>query len=133
MKALHPAGHSKPIGSYSAGIAAPLPGAGWLVFVSGQVATDAAGEVLGPGDAGAQAEIVFDRIERVLAAAGGDLRDLVSLVIYLSDVARDFDQVSAVRDRVLGDPPPSSTLVEVARLAEPGCLVEISGVAVVGS
>jgi enamine deaminase RidA (YjgF/YER057c/UK114 family) len=131
MKALLPAGHSKPVGSYSPGIATPLPGAGSLVFVSGQVATDAAGRVLRPGDAGAQAEIVFERIANVLAAAGGGLRDLVSVVIYLSDVARDFERVSAVRNGVLGDPAPASTLVEVAALAEPGCLVEISGVAVV--
>lgn len=129
--ALIPEGHSKPIGKYSPGIAVSAPTGAQLVFVSGQVATDDQGRVLSPGDAGKQTEIVFERIERVLDRAGATLGDLVSVVIYLTDVRRDFTMVSEVRNRVLHDPPPSSALVEVSRLAEPGCLVEISGVAMV--
>ena len=129
-QALVPAGHSKPVGMYSPGIAVELMGAR-LVFVSGQVATDAQGTVPAPGDAGAQTEVVFERIAQVLAQSGGQLSDLVSLVIYATNVARDFQAISGVRNRVLGDPAPSSTLVEVSRLVETGCLVEISGIAVV--
>ncbi|MDF5751642.1 RidA family protein [Spongiactinospora sp. TRM90649] len=126
-EAILPPGHSKPIGRYSPAIRVPV-GTGSLVFVSGQVATDAAGGVIGRDDAGAQAEAVFERLRQVLAGAGGDLRHLVSLIIYLTDMS-DFRAVSAVRDRLLADPAPSSTLVEVSRLAEPGIRVEISGVA----
>lgn len=129
-QALIPAGHSKPVGMYSPGIAVELAGAR-LVFVSGQVATDARGTVLAPGDAGAQAEIVFERVAQVLAQSGGQLSDLVSVVIYATDVARDFEAISGARNRLLGDPPPASVLVEVSGLVETGCLVEISGVAVV--
>lgn len=126
MRALVPAGHSKPIGRYSPGVAVDR-----LVFVSGQVATDVHGAVLHPGDAAGQAEVVFERIGQVLAEAGGTLSDLVSVVVYVVDVKRDFPAVSGVRNRLLGEPAPASTLVEVSRLAEDGCLVEISGVAVV--
>ena len=128
--ALIPIRHSKPIGRYSPGIAVGVPAGTRLVFVSGQVATDDGGTVLRPDDAGGQAAIVFDRIAEVLQRAGATVADLVSLVIYLVDVRRDFTAVSAVRNTVLGDPSPASTLVEVSRLAEPGCLVEISAVAV---
>jgi enamine deaminase RidA (YjgF/YER057c/UK114 family) len=106
-----------------------LTSADGLVFVSGQVATDDRGEVLGRGDVGAQAEIVFGRIARVLACAGAELTDIVQVTIYLADIARDFAAFSAVRNRVLGDPAPASTLVEVSRLAEDGCLVEVSAIA----
>lgn len=129
---LVPPGHSKPVGRYSPGLAVAVPPGARMVFVSGQVATDEVGQVIAPHDAGRQAEVVFQRIDRVLSQAGGQLSDLVSLVLYLTDVGRDFAAVSAVRNRLLGDPPPTSTLVEVARLVESGCVVEISAVAVIG-
>jgi enamine deaminase RidA (YjgF/YER057c/UK114 family) len=128
--ALIPAGHSKPVGRYSPGIAVQ---GGSLVFVSGQVATDESGAVLEPGDVAGQTRVVFDRMGQVLKAAGGTLADLVSLVIYVVDVRRDFAAVSGVRNGLLSEPAPASTLVEVAALVEDGCLVEISGVAVVHS
>ena len=65
----------------------------------------------------------------MLARAGAGLRDVVQVTIYLTDIARDFTAFSAVRNKVLGDPAPASTLVEVSRLAEDGCLVEISAIA----
>lgn len=126
---LTPAGHSRPVGSYSPGICVPLQGASRLVFVSGQVATDASGNVLCPSDAGGQTRVVFERIVAVLREAGAGLEDLVSLTIYLRDLSH-FSQVSDVRNEVLADKVPSSTLVEVSGLAEEGCLVEISAVAV---
>jgi 2-iminobutanoate/2-iminopropanoate deaminase len=107
-----------------------LPGTR-LVYVSGQVATDHEGRVLAQGDAGGQTEIVFDRIRQVLRTAGGTLDDLVNLAVYLVDVRGDFAAVSGVRNRILGEPAPASALVEVSRLVEEGCLVEISAVAVV--
>jgi len=127
---LLPPGHSRPIGRYSPGLVISPQAEGRFVFVSGQVATDDQGCVLAPGDPGTQAEIVFERIESVLAEAGGGLGDLVSVVVYLVDRAH-FEAVSAVRNRVLSEPAPTSTVIVAARLAEEGCLVEISGIAVV--
>jgi enamine deaminase RidA (YjgF/YER057c/UK114 family) len=101
-----------------------------LVFISGQVASDECGRVIGAGNARLQAEAVFANLNTVLQAAGGSLKNLVSVVIYLTDIA-DFAAVSEVRNRVFTDPPPSSTLVEVSRLAIAEHLVEISGIAVI--
>jgi enamine deaminase RidA (YjgF/YER057c/UK114 family) len=101
-----------------------------LVAVSGQVATDDEGKTLGVGDPAAQAEVVFQRLSAVLDAAGGSVADLVSVIIYLTDITH-FPAISAVRDRVFADSAPASTLVEVSRLADPDHLVEISGTAVV--
>ncbi|MFM0626833.1 RidA family protein [Paraburkholderia xenovorans] len=128
--AVIPEGHSKPVGRYSPGVSVRTGAAARWVFVSGQVAVDARGSLVGPGDAGRQAIEVFARIEQVLAQARGKLSDLVSLVIYLVNIG-DFPAVSAVRNRVLREPAPSSTLVVVSRLVETGCLVEISGVALI--
>lgn len=128
--ALIPESHSKPVGRYSPGVVVSAAANDRWVFVSGQVAVDARGTLVGPGDAARQATEVFARVEQVLAQAGGGLGDLVSLVIYLVDIG-DFPAVSAVRNRALGEPAPSSTLVVVNRLVEPGCLVEVSGVALI--
>jgi enamine deaminase RidA (YjgF/YER057c/UK114 family) len=128
--ALVPTGHSKPVGRYSPGIAVPVRGPLTLVFLSGQVSTDEHGRLLCPGDAGGQAEVAFRRLEAVLATRGGRLADLVAVTVFLVDVERDFAAVSAVRNRVLADPPPASTVVQVARLVEDGCLVEINATAV---
>ena len=128
--AITPPGHSKPVGRYSPGVRVPLGEGRSLVFVSGQVASDDEGRLIGGNDPGAQAEAVFGRLRGVLRAAGGDLRHLVSVTIYLAELT-DFPAVSAVRNRLLAEPPPASVLVEVSRLAEAGRRVEISGIAVV--
>lgn len=125
---LVPPEHSKPVGSYSPGVAVDLAPSSRLVFVTGQVATDSEGTVLCQGDPAGQTHVVFDRIAAILAEAGAELGDLVSLVVYLPDLSH-FHAVSSVRNERLGAHAPSSTLVEVSRLVEAGCLVEISGVA----
>lgn len=126
---LVPSGHSKPVGAYSPGISVSPSRLNSLVFVTGQVATDKDGNVLCPNDPGGQTRVVFERIAGVLAEAGGGLADLVSLTIYVPDLAH-FPEISKMRDEMVPIPAPSSTLVEVAGLVEKGCLVEISGIAV---
>ncbi|GHE29858.1 reactive intermediate/imine deaminase [Streptosporangium violaceochromogenes] len=128
--AIRPPHHTLPIGRYSPAVSVPLDGERTLVFISGQVAGDAQGRTLGAGDPARQTEAVFELMSEILKEAGGSLADLVSVVIYLADMAH-LAAVSEVRNRVLSEPPPASTLVEVARLAVAGHLVEISGVAVV--
>lgn len=104
-----------------------------LVFVTGQVAVDEDGRTVGVGDVAAQAEQVYRNLRTVLAAAGGDLADLVQVTVYLTD--RDlFDAFNRVRNRVFGDVvPPSSAVVVVAGLVVPDHLVEISAVAAIPS
>ena len=102
---------------------------GTLVFVAGQVALDAAGALVGPGDYRAQAEQVFRNLGAALTAAGATFRDVVKLTIYVLDVAH-LPEIREVRDRFV-DPrrPPTSTAVQVSRLFRPDVLVEIDAVA----
>ncbi|MEV5942097.1 RidA family protein [Streptomyces sp. NPDC051994] len=128
-RALVPDGHSRPVARYSPGLSAPLTAGARLVAVSGQVPVDARGTVRFPDDAGRQAEFVFDALEAVLVTDGLDLSHVVAVTVYLVDRG-DFGAVSAVRDRRMPVPAPSSTLVYVAGLVEPGVRVEISALAV---
>jgi enamine deaminase RidA (YjgF/YER057c/UK114 family) len=100
---------------------------GGLVFVSGQVAWDADGNVVGDSVA-AQSEVVWDNIERALEAAGSRLDLLARVTVYLTstDGIADF---RAVREKRLAGIRPASTLVVVAALADPALLVEVDAVA----
>jgi 2-iminobutanoate/2-iminopropanoate deaminase len=124
--------HSKPVGKYSPGIAIRATPVYSLIFVSGQVATSESGGVVGRGNPSYQTEVVFERLADILKVAGGSLSDLVSICIYTTSISY-FPAISAVRDRILGLLPPASTFVAVSNLVEEGCLVEISGTAVVQS
>ena len=102
--------------------------AGRLVFVAGQVAQDAHGAVVGPGDFTAQATQVFENLKRALAAAGTDLAHLVKITIYVTD-ARFRDPLREVNRRYLPTDKPVSTLLVVAALARPEYLIEIDAIA----
>lgn len=123
-------GHSKPIGRYSPATVGSIDGSSRLLCISGQVAVDPSGKVLGAGDPREQAEIVFGQVIGLLEAAGGTVRDLLSVTIFLADRAH-FEAINAVRNRVFRDHAPASTLV-VAQLMEPGCLIEVNGIALIG-
>lgn len=102
---------------------------GPLVFVSGQIALDADGRVMHPGDAEAQAEVVLARIADLLAAHGCTWSDVIKLTTYLVDI-RDLDAVRVARSRALdGHVLPAATTVAVAALARSGLLVEIDAIA----
>jgi 2-iminobutanoate/2-iminopropanoate deaminase len=126
---VHLEGHSKPIGRYSPATVATIDGPARLLCISGQVATDASGTVLGPGNPREQAEIVFGRLASLLEAAGGTVRDLLSVTIFLADRAH-FEAINQVRNHVFRDHAPASTLV-IAQLMEPGCLIEVNGLALI--
>jgi enamine deaminase RidA (YjgF/YER057c/UK114 family) len=103
---------------------------GNLLFVSGQVALNVEGEVVGRGDMAAQAEQVFANLGTVLGAAGATFRDIVKLTTLCTDAA-GIPKIRDARARVLGDHTPASTLMVVAGLASPDYLLEIEAVAVV--
>jgi 2-iminobutanoate/2-iminopropanoate deaminase len=104
--------------------------AGGLVFVSGIVAVDGDGRLVGEGDVVDQARQVFKNMGEVLAAAGCGFADVVKVTVFLTDVG-DRPRVNPVRQEVFGDARPASTLVEVPRLAVEGAKVEVECVAVV--
>jgi enamine deaminase RidA (YjgF/YER057c/UK114 family) len=101
---------------------------GNLVFIAGQVAQDARGEVVGPGDFPAQAAQVFENLARALASVGATLENLVKITIYITD-PRFRDPLREVNRRYLPTDQPTSTLLVVAGLARPEYLIEIDAVA----
>ena len=105
------------------------------VFISGQVAVDANGNLVGKGDLAAQTEQVLKNIERGLRASGATFDDLVRMTIYVVDYDPEKREVmQRVRDRFIpSDQGPASTLVGVSKLALDHFLVEIEAQAVIGS
>ena len=107
---------------------------GTLVYVAGQVSSDASGKLVGEGDFEAQVEQVFKNVKLALDAAGASMADIVKLNTYLvAEVSQDdLPKMRAIRDRYLNkEKPPASTLVVVSRLARPGWLIEIEAVAAI--
>ena len=106
--------------------------AGRLVFIAGQTALDAGGELVGKGDFAAQAAQVFRNLEAALRATGCTAADLVKLTVFLRDMA-DLGAYREARNRFFATvtPPaaPAVTLVEVSRLYGPDFLIEIEAIA----
>jgi 2-iminobutanoate/2-iminopropanoate deaminase len=102
--------------------------AGDLLFVSGCVAVDGSGRLVGGDDVVAQTRQVFANLGTVLAAAGASMGNVVKVTVFLTDV-RDRAVVNTVREEAFGDVRPASTLVEVSGLAVEGARIEIEAVA----
>jgi enamine deaminase RidA (YjgF/YER057c/UK114 family) len=103
---------------------------GRQVWVSGTTATDAAGRIVGQGDAYAQARQAIANIERALASAGARLADVVRTRIYVTDIDR-WEDVARAHGEAFRDVRPACAMVEVARLIDPALLVEIEADAVI--
>ncbi|HWD80467.1 MAG TPA: RidA family protein [Kribbella sp.] len=107
-----------------------VTGTGQWVAVSGQLALDADGKLVGAGEPGAQAEQVFANLERCLAAAGATFESVVKLTFFLTDVGQ-LPAIRVVRDKYIPGTKPASTAVQVAALAVPGALLEVEAYAII--
>lgn len=99
-----------------------------LIFLSGQLARDADGNVVGAGDMAEQTRQCIRNMRTVLEAAGGTLEDIVSVVVYTTDM-REFKRITEARQEFFIDKLPTSTIVEVNHLADPALLIEIQAMA----
>jgi enamine deaminase RidA (YjgF/YER057c/UK114 family) len=126
---INPPGLSTPRG-YTHVVTTPP---GRLVFIAGQVATDANGQLVGAGDLRAQAEQVFENLKTALAAAGATFADVVKGTTFIVGYKpEDRAIIAEVRSRYLhAEQPPTSTLVGVQALALPEFLIEVEVIAVV--
>jgi 2-iminobutanoate/2-iminopropanoate deaminase len=122
----NPAGMPPPISPYVNVVKAR----GTLVFVSGQVAMDERGAVVGAGDVVAQCETALEHVARGLRAAGAGPEHVAKVTIYVRNM-EDRVKIVPVRARFFGDALPASTIVEVSKLAHPDLLIEIEAVAVI--
>ena len=104
---------------------------GNTALISGQVAQDAAGNLIGPGDIKAQARQVFQNLKAIVEELGGSLTDIAKINVYLTD-PRTIEDFRAARNEFMGEPFPASTLVIISGLARPEWLIEVEATAFLG-
>jgi len=128
-KFINPAETHKPRGYTHAVVAE----GGKVVFIAGQVAFDADGQLVGKGDLRAQAQKAFENLFAALKAASATPADIVKLNTYIVNYKpEDYQAVRELRAQLLPrDNPPAATLVGVQALAMEGLLIEIEAIAVI--
>lgn len=128
VKFLNPLSVTKPNG-YSHAVEVDLGNCRMLI-ISGQVAIDAEGNLVGKDDFALQTEQVFKNIKSIIDSAGGTMANIVKLGIYLRDVSQ-IQYFREVRNRYIDiKNPPASTLVEVPGLFRRDLLVEVEATAI---
>lgn len=117
-----PKGSAPPLAPYSPGTKA-----GNAVYVSGTLALDSAGKLVGPGDPKAQTRHILESIKSVLAAAGGTLRDITFNHIFLSDM-KDYAAMNEVYREYFPKDQPARYCIQ-SPLVRAEFLVEIASIA----
>jgi 2-iminobutanoate/2-iminopropanoate deaminase len=129
IKHINPSTVSKVTG-YSHAVEVDL-GASKMIIISGQVALNAEGKVVGEDNFEQQAEQVFKNIQAIVEHAGGTMHDLVKTTIYLRDVS-NIVTFRQVRNKYINvDNPPASTLVEITDLVRDEFLLEVEATAII--
>jgi 2-iminobutanoate/2-iminopropanoate deaminase len=100
-----------------------------LVFISGQLARNSDGDIVGPGDMRAQIRQVGENIKAALEAAGCSLADLVKTTTFVTDID-EFFRHADLRHEYFGVGLPASTTIGVSRLSHPDLVVEVEATAV---
>jgi enamine deaminase RidA (YjgF/YER057c/UK114 family) len=110
-----------------------IAGPAKLVFISGQVAIDKEGKVVGPGDLRAQIRQAAANLKAALTAAGASAADIVKTNTYIVNYKQsDYSAMREARAALFPDgEPPASTMVGVTSLAVDGLLVEMEAIAAV--
>ncbi|MBI2315502.1 MAG: RidA family protein [Betaproteobacteria bacterium] len=125
---LQPQGVTKPAGAWTSVVVVENPGK--LAFLSGFIARDEKGEILGVGDIRAQTRRVCELLQTTVRAAGGELKDLVRVDVFVRDIDQ-FAAIHEVRREFFPEKAPASTMVEVSRMVDERALIEINAIAVI--
>ena len=102
--------------------------AGDTVYVSGQLAHDAEGNLIGEGDCAAQATPTFDNLDKVLAGLGVTRNQVVETTVMIVGLRENFGAVAAAHRSYFGDHRPASNALGVVELALPGQLLEVAAI-----
>lgn len=102
---------------------------GNTLYISGQIAHDINGKLVGPGDAKAQGEQVYQNIKAIVESCGGTMQHIVRITTYVTSLAYRPVMVE-IRAKYFPKEPPASTFLVVSSLADPSFLVEVDAVAV---
>lgn len=129
VQLINPAGLSIP-GGYSHVAKIDL-GNNWMIIISGQVALDSSGSLVGKNNIMQQTEQVFKNIQTAITQCGGTMDHIVKLGYFVLDVG----QIQTIRDTrnkfINTQHPPASTLVQVSKLFRDDILIEIEATAVI--
>lgn len=126
LTTLNPPALGAPLAPYSQAMLA-----GSMLYVSGQVALDAGGAVVAPGDVAAQTAVVLRRLSQLLAEVGSTLADVVTTTVFLASLD-GFDAYNAAWVEAFGDHRPARATVQ-AGLALPALAVEVQAIAIARS
>ncbi len=105
---------------------------GNLVEVTGTVASDEEGVVVGEDDAYLQTKYIYQKIEAVLLRAGAEMKDVIRVRMFVTDISR-WQEYGKAHSEVFKDIKPCNTMVEVSALIEPQYLIEIEATAIIES
>jgi reactive intermediate/imine deaminase len=119
---------SKPVGVFSHAVKAE--GKGFL-FISGLTARDINGNIVGKGDMKMQTGQVLENMRIILEEGGASFAHIVKVTVYVTDL-KYFKEVHEVRAQYFKKDLPASTLVQVSRLVNEDCMIEIDAIAVLG-
>jgi enamine deaminase RidA (YjgF/YER057c/UK114 family) len=125
IQAVNPPEVWSPFGAFSMAV---IQGDGQIVHLKGQVSLDRHGQVVGANDMRAQTRQVLHNIRDVLAAMGGEMADILSLVHYATDIDA-FMHAADIRKTFFAEPYPVTTTVQVERLYRPELMIEIAAIA----
>jgi len=95
-----------------------------MIFVCGTTAVDENGEIVGVGDAGLQADYIFQKIKKAIESLGGNLNQVVRNKIYVTNI-KDFEKIALVHHKYFSEVKPNCTLLGINELVHKDMLVEI--------